>query len=325
VTKEARLDIAKARLVNVLKTQRAAGQRTLEQKISDAGPNPLRVDPHVLTNARTILEAHGTIIRLLRGTTTWYALKSTPPAEVEAKLALLSPIHAELSSQAFNMRLGQTLELATFKALCRGKLQFLGGFHDLDEHADDKLYSKEDPSLILSGRRMPGTKRFDFLAFEDLRAPAGIEVKNVREWLYPDRDEIRDLLLKACAVPAVPVLIARRIPYVTFKLISAIGGIIHQTYNQLFPSTDAALAAKASDKHLLGYHDVRLGNEPDARLTKFITENLPTLIQPSHKRFLAFLDIASPYATGAMPYEEFAARIRRRLEGTSEDFDLEPD
>jgi hypothetical protein len=35
--------------------------RTIEQKISCAGPNPLRVDPHVLTNARATLEAQGTI------------------------------------------------------------------------------------------------------------------------------------------------------------------------------------------------------------------------------------------------------------------------
>jgi hypothetical protein len=29
------------------------------------------------------------------------------------------------------------------------------------------------------------------------------------------------------------------------------------------------LAAKVRDKMLLGYHDVRLGNQPDARLVKF--------------------------------------------------------
>ena len=321
---EERQDIAKARLVNILKAHKAAGARTLEQKISDAGPNPLRVDPHVLTNARAILEADETVIRVNRNNTTWYALASTPQAEVDAKLDLLVPIHTQLCNQAFNLRLGQALEIAIYRVLRNSQaLNFLGGFVDLDEHQDDQPYRKEEPPSIINGHVIPGSRRFDFVAFSDLRVPAGIEAKNVREWLYPDRVEVRDLLLKACAVTAVPVLIARRIPFVTFKLFNAIGGIIHQTYNQRFPAADAALAAQAADKSLLGYHDIRLGNEPDARLTKFIVQNLPPLIQPSHARFMSFIDLAHPYATGEMPYAEFFARVRRRIAGTPEDFDCE--
>jgi len=324
MTHSQRQEIAKARLVKILRTNKVAGARTIEQKISDAGPNPLRVDPHVLTDARASLEAQGTIIRLQHANSTWYALASTPQSEVTAKLDLLAPIHAELCKQAFNMRLGQTLEIALFRALCDANaLHFLGGFLDLDEHDDDSLYRKEEPPSILSGHRMPGDRKFDFVVFSDLRAPAGIEAKNIREWLYPDRLEIRDLLLKACAVKAAPVLVARRIPFVTFKLFKAIGGIVHQTYNQRFPLTDAALAAKAADKNLLGYHDIRLGNQPDARLRKFIAENLPRLVEPSHARFSTYLDIVSRYANGGMSYVEFAARVRRRVQGTPEDFDLD--
>jgi hypothetical protein len=322
MTRTERKDIAKARLVKILKVHKVAAARTLEQKISDAGPNPMRVDPHVLTTARAELEHNGRIIRINRDASTWYALASTPEAEVEAKLQILIPIHMQLCDQAFNMRLGQSLEIAIFRALCASNsLQFLGGFLDLDAHDDSGNYRKEEPPTILSGRRMPGDRRFDFVAFSDLRKPAGIEAKNVREWLYPNRDEVRDLLLKACAVRAIPVLIARRIPFVTFKLFRAIGGIIHQMYNQRFPSADAALAARAADKNLLGYHDIRLGNQPDARLLKFIRENLPPLLAPSHARFTTFLDILHPYANAAMPYAEFAARVRRRVQGTPEDFD----
>ena len=97
---EARQDIAKARLVNILKAHKAAGARTLEQKISDAGPNPLRVDPHVLTNARAILEAHGTVIRVNRNNSAWYALASTPQTEVNAKLDLLTRLSLLTVSRA---------------------------------------------------------------------------------------------------------------------------------------------------------------------------------------------------------------------------------
>ena len=132
-------------LAKVLATHKVACARTLEQKISDAGPNPLRVDPHVLTTARGSLQSNGTLRRIQRGSSMWYALASTPADIVTAKLNRLLAIHLQLSQQNFNMRLGQTLEIAVFKALrdCHN-LEFLGGFLDLDAHGDDQLYSKEE-------------------------------------------------------------------------------------------------------------------------------------------------------------------------------------
>ena len=56
----ARLEVAKRRLLNVLRDNVVATARTLEQKISDAGPGHMRVDPHALLNARKQLEDGGT-------------------------------------------------------------------------------------------------------------------------------------------------------------------------------------------------------------------------------------------------------------------------
>src|SRR5437588_202666 len=162
MTRSERQAIGKARLVRILTAQTVAGSRTLEQKISDAGPNPLRVDPHILTTARGALENDGTIIRINRGTSTWYALAATSMPEIEAKLQLLTPILNQLCDQAFNMRLGQSLEIAIFRALCDSQsLQFFGGFLDLEAHNDDQLYRKEEPPALISGRPLPGAKKFD--------------------------------------------------------------------------------------------------------------------------------------------------------------------
>jgi hypothetical protein len=105
------------------------------------------------------------------------------------------------------------------------------------------------------------------------------------------RGTIRYLKWVDHRVDAVPVLIARRIPFVTFRLLSPCGFIIHQTYNQLLPQSESALAAQLREKTLLGYHDIRVGNDPDTR--------------------------------GSMPYEEFAARVRRRQQGVEEGHDPE--
>ena len=46
--------LAAKRLRNVLRVHGVATDRTLEQKISDAGPFDQRIDPHVLTDVRRL-------------------------------------------------------------------------------------------------------------------------------------------------------------------------------------------------------------------------------------------------------------------------------
>lgn len=135
----------------------------------------------------------------------------------------------------------------------------------------------------VSQREIPRGQRFDFLLSHRTAGWTRVEVKNVREWLYPDRTEVKDMLAKAGALDAVPVLIARRIPCVTFKL----------------------------------FHRVR--NEPDAHLRRFIQQNLPEVLPRPRERFEAYKDLLGAYGTGHLSYPAFAARVRRRQSGAPED------
>jgi hypothetical protein len=144
-------------------------------------------------------------------------------------------------------------------------------------------------------------------------------MKNVRHWMYPHVPEITETLRKCLALDAVPVFIARRIPFVTFAVLSKCGFIVHQTYNQIFPAADAALADQVQNKKTLGYHDVRVGNAPDARLLKFMTINLPKIAAGARAKFEAHKDLLEAYALGPMLYQEFAARVVRRWRGQNED------
>ena len=315
-----RLELAKRRLVNVLRDNVVAAMRTLEQKISDAGPGGMRIDPHALLNARKQLEGEGIITRRIEASTPWFHLATADPRDVAARLSVLRPLHLAVQQTNFAKRLGQTLEIATYRALLsQSALTTFGSYLDLDEHDDSTLYRKEEPPSTISGRTC-GSRKLDFIVSAG-GAMAGIEIKNVREWMYPNRDEVRDLLFKATVLNVMPVFIARRIPFVTFRLLNACGVIIHQTYNQLFPEADASLAAQVRDKTLLGYHDVRLGNAPDARLLKFAQANLPGLITKLRPRFDEFKDLLTAFGDKSMPYAEFAARVRRRTQGTDEDSD----
>ena len=324
VTKENRYALAYKRLENILTKYGIANARTLEQKIADAGPSNQRIDPHILTQARRTLVREGRIEQITQNGAPWYYLANTPRQIVERRLEEQLPIFRALQHGDLGLRMGQCLEIAIYKALLRqDTLEHLGRFKNLEEHDDSRPYSKEEPPQSISGNSLPGDQRLDFLIRHQEAGWAGIEAKNVREWLYPDREEITDLLRKAIALDCIPILIARRFPFVTFKVLSACGVVFHQNYNQLLPEADRALAEKAKDKRLLGYHDIRVGNQPDARLIKFVTTTLPQILPEARKRFEEYKDLLDDFAEG-MEYQEFAGRARRRGQGVDEDRDWEP-
>lgn len=317
-----RAALATQRLVRNLEALGVANARTLEMKISDSGPMGQRINPHVLTKVRNDLVKAGHLVKV-EGQ--WFHRQNEKKDRVDERLALLKPLYAETVNGSFTRRMGQTLEIAIHQALEKGHMEFLGGFLDLDAHDDSSMYSKEEPPLRFSGKKMPGDKRFDFLGFHPTAGTIGIEAKNVREWLYPNRAEIKDLLLKAVVSDSLPVLIARRVPYVTRRLLESCGVMIFETYNQLYPYADADLAARVLQKDLLGYHDVRIGNEPSPQLIQFLTKTLPDEAEDFRDRFEKYKDLLTGFADGSLYYASFAARVRRREDGTSEDSDGEPE
>lgn len=321
LSRQDREAIAEARILRVLGTYTVANQRTLEQKIADAGPYNQRIDPHVLTEVRNRLHTEGVIGIVNRQNAPWYFASNTPKATMQTRLGELIPVYKAYTNIAG--RIGQALEIATYRALCAlPNADFAGRFRDLDAHDDSTFYKKEEPPQHIGTRTLSGAERLDFILRHPDAGPLGLECKNVRHWMYPHVPEIKETLKKCVALNAVPVFIARRFPFVTFAVLSKCGLIIHQTYNQLFPAADAGTADKARDKNLLGYHDIRTGNMPDARLLKFITVNLPDIATEAREKFEDHKDLLEPYANGNMPYEEFAARVLRRDRGENEDGSL---
>ena len=101
------LALAQKRLVSVLRNRTVVTDRTLEQKISDAGPTNQRVEPVILTQARNYMVALGRIISLKRGRTPWFHLKETPADEVEAWLEIVEPIYQRTQEPMFTQRVGE--------------------------------------------------------------------------------------------------------------------------------------------------------------------------------------------------------------------------
>jgi hypothetical protein len=285
----------------------------------------MRIDPHLLTPARKSLESESLVLPYTPKTSdsVWYRLKDTPAETVNSRLAEQLPVYEALLSDNFKKRMGQTLEIAILRALQQQTTfsDFLGNFLDLESHEDDQLYSKEEPPRRLGKRDIGGDRRLDFLVRHPTAGWAGIEAKNGREWIYPNRNEVKEVLGKCLALDAVPVLVARRIQSSTFVVWNACGVILHQTYNQLFPTADTHLADQAKHKNNLGYHDIRTGNTPDARLMEFIGKHLPALLPAHREKFEEYKDLLQDFVDGSMKYPEFVARARRRKNGLDEDID----
>jgi hypothetical protein len=313
---------AETRLLRIIGTHTIATARTLEQKISDAGPYGQRIDPHILTSVRNRLVREQKLLRHEHAGTPWFYLPTATKPTLDDRFNAQLNIHNRLVGP-ISARIGQALEIAVFRALSAiDDLDFSGRFKDLDAHDDSTLYAKEEPPQHIGTRSLPGDERLDFLIRLPTVGPLGVECKNVRSWLYPDREEVTDAIRKCIAINSVPVIIGRRIPYVTFALLSKCGVLFHQTYGQLLPESDRDLADQARDKTLLGYHDIQLGNQPDARLCTFIETNLPAIASQARQKFAENIDLLEPFSNSEMPYVEFAARVIRRYRGEDEDGEL---
>ena len=220
--------------------------RTLENKISDAGPTNQRIDPHILTIAKKLLMDEGAIktypAEPKKNEIQWYYLNGTSEEDLIKRYQELEPIHRATVDPHFTKRMGQTMEIAVSRALQgRSDLYSTGHYSDLNDHPDDKAYSKDEPPSLVGNLAIPGKKKLDFEIFTETAGVIGIEVKNIREWIYVNRAEVTEMLGKCCALNAVPVLIARRIAYETFSVLNACGVLIHQTYNQMYPKHDEGL------------------------------------------------------------------------------------
>ena len=316
---EDRIRLGERRIVSILRKHGFATMRMLEQKISDAGPNPQRVDPHLLTKARISLLNKGILQTRLNNGNQWHSLVGADQAFLDRRFAELTALHAQTEIRSFTDRMGDTAEIAVLRAMQQNRLNFFGHFTDLNQHDDDRRYIKHDPDFF-SGVAIEGGK-LDYIFVHPLAGGMGIEIKNTREWVYPDKDIVTQLLRKCVQIDVVPVLMARRIHYSAFTVLNACGAVIHQFYNQMYPAADAVLAERVKDKLTLGYFDVRTGNEPDSRLLRFFENSLPSVAEGSRETFNERRGLIEEYVQGAIPYAQFVGRLR----GNPEQEDWDPD
>ena len=317
------LELAKCRLRDILTQRVVATALIFEHLICDAG-DP-RLEPHIVGMARKILVRDGELLesRPRRANDPlWFHLPDASPADVDSHINRLADLLRGIDRQPVKNRRGQCLELAIYRALCdQHDAQYFGRFPEFDPTVPKrpkKLYRKEEPPSHIGNRAIPGERPLDFLYMNHAAGFGGVEAKNVRHWLYPDGADIKGFLVKCVALDCVPVLVARRFPRVTIEILGMCGVVLHQTRNQLYCVADEDLAERAMRQDSLGSDDIRVGDEPDAPLSRFIRTTLPEELPGARKRFDRFKDLLAGYVGGAIHYREFAGRVRLRAAGKEE-------
>jgi hypothetical protein len=127
--------------------------------------------------------------------------------------------------------------------------------------------------------------------------PFAVEIKNLRTILYPTDHDVWDLLAKVGSFPEVlPVLVARRIHFTTFRMFKDLGVLGHESRTQYFAEAidPARFAATTGALELADAVQVD-ATRPSARLVRFFGDKAPDLARNSIKRWATAAPIVDRY------------------------------
>lgn len=287
-----RIAIGKRRVKYILKDRLYANHRQLESKISEAGPDHQRVDPHLLSVAIRDLAQNGEILEHSGPLgTRFFTLPSfdlAHPDDLNRK-TLIDGIYARFQELARKQALcGDALE-----TVVRESFSAAGGYLEIG--------SKKKPVLNFGNLQLPGE-----LDSIQLCADPGmlviVEAKNIREWIYPNKEELWSLINKALVLvsadlPVLPVFVSRKIPYyarVTMKEVGVLGFEIHKQY---FDPSVQADVDRFRNKDLLGFHDVTASVSASDPLTRYLKRTVKEHGLEYAARFKANAPVLSKYAS----------------------------
>jgi hypothetical protein len=125
----------------------------------------------------------------------------------------------------------------------------------------------------------------DVYAFNGHRI--GVEAKNVREWIYPMSGRVWVMVRKCLEIDAVPLLVCRKVGYLTHVFFSRLGMLAFEVHRQVFSPLVEPYLVHIRHTDELGYKDVITidPTQPLPHLVTFLTKTLPAHIEDYHERW----------------------------------------
>jgi hypothetical protein len=270
--------LARVRLRLILAHRVAATIRQLEVKICESGPPDKRPEPHILAEAiRVDLEAGE--LRQFRPPgeaghqeTLFYALAQNYPEPARERinhLLVYYRLHRMLIDRPEYCS-------AVLEQIVRASFDAAGGY-------------------VFRGK-LPAATPLDAV-YRRGDETVGVEVKNVREWVYPKSGRIWVMIRKCLELDAIPFLIARKLPYVTHAVFYRLGILSFEFYRQVFSPLAADLLPNIRHTDQLGYKDViAVAPNPHPPLVHVLQHAVPGYLQECRQRWNDQRDLLTHFA-----------------------------
>jgi hypothetical protein len=304
------VEIAKRRVVNVLRRRRFASNRQLEKKISEAGPGDQRPEPMKVSTAITQLLGEGRLLpHAVPQLATFYSPSDFGGQSDEARRDEIIRLATEFRGLTRNQQAcGKALERVVYTATRQAGIYTVLGTPDhppAQGFAINGYVLEKECDHILIPKELSSTK----LVVED---------KNLREWLHPSAEEVWGVIGKALRIPhATPVLICRRMHYVGFPFFRRLGMMCWQVYNQFF-SPDHVTEAQLEpyrNRDLLGFADITRDLTPPDPLIHFFASTIPANIDDFAERFESNRVLLTEFAITKRMDSNIPTPERNRLYG----------
>jgi len=274
------VELAKRRVLKVLRTRRFASNRQLEKKISEAGPGDMRPEPMKVSTAINELVAQGNLLPYpTPALGRFFSPSNFGGAADESRRDEILRLTQEFHKLTRNPQAcGKALERVVHTAATQAGIYTVLGTPEnppAQGFAINGYVLERECDHILIPRDFSGAKLI-------------VEDKNLREWLHPSAEEVWGVIGKALRIPhALPVVICRRMHYVGFPVFRRIGMLSWQVYKQFFSPAHVSEAEldPFRNRDLLGFADITTDLTPPDPLIHFLSSTIPANIAEFAERF----------------------------------------
>lgn len=317
--------LARQALAELIETELAVVSAEIDAKLADEVVPSLgyHIDPHHLSSARTDLLREGKIA------------PSATATRGGSEVTVWSPVGGRRTTAIAKAAQRKRLLFARYLGWAQGTAKqagVIGAAAERSVHA----------SLLRSGTfqltRPEGGNVREFLgvtvpigALDNaaLYVPARpdgtpatpvavpMEVKNLRDWIYPTSQELYQLLDKAAQLQALrpgvaiaPVLVCRRAHFTTFRMAKAFGFFVIQTKRQYISGVDETNLAEVRNE--LGFRDLIAGTEADDLVVRRLRDTFPKMATDTAARWKATTANAALCSTFGVLRGPISGRRRRQ-------------
>ncbi|HVA09880.1 MAG TPA: hypothetical protein VNG12_24410, partial [Acidimicrobiales bacterium] len=287
------IERAKVRLVQLIHAEHAVVWDEVEAKLADpSAPRVHSVNPHHLTSARRALRTEGIISErtaTTRGSRevpiigfTNLRSRKREYEDAAARKRLLHARYISWTGQAKSVPnlIGAGGEAAAHAAITTAAPT--GGYRVFNPTGGQvtQLFDEPVPIGALDNGATHHITQADGSPAPEVNLL--VEVKNIREWVYPKAHELYQLLAKAALLQQgqpnrmfLPLLVCRRAQYTTFRRAKTFGFLVVETRRQpiVWRDTDERLLDEVRAE--LGYVDLTTDLAPPPALLNLLNQTIP--------------------------------------------------